>query len=127
MLTRPTYTLRRPPHNPSHNPLRAQPHQKHRALSSSERSGRGAFTASPLTPIASTAFDRISNEAFASQAEYTRRYVGIPKEKLNPVGGAIALGHPLGATGSRQVATRYTKATHLLQLLVSRAGQPGSM
>jgi len=45
------------------------------------------------------------NEAFASQAEYTRRYVGIPKEKLNPVGGAIALGHPLGATGSRQVAS----------------------
>merc|ERR1712056_136792 len=45
------------------------------------------------------------NEAFASQAEYTVRTVGIPRERLNPVGGAIALGHPLGATGARQVAT----------------------
>jgi len=45
------------------------------------------------------------NEAFASQAEYTVRKVGIPAEKLNPVGGAIALGHPLGCTGARQVAT----------------------
>uniref|UniRef100_A0A7R9ZYI1 acetyl-CoA C-acyltransferase n=1 Tax=Pyrodinium bahamense TaxID=73915 RepID=A0A7R9ZYI1_9DINO len=45
------------------------------------------------------------NEAFASQAEYTVRKVGIPAERLNPVGGAIALGHPLGCTGARQVAT----------------------
>jgi len=45
------------------------------------------------------------NEAFASQAEFTVRTVGIPRDRLNPVGGAIALGHPLGATGSRQVAT----------------------
>lgn len=45
------------------------------------------------------------NEAFASQAEYTVQKVGIPRERLNPVGGAIALGHPLGCTGARQVAT----------------------
>ncbi len=45
------------------------------------------------------------NEAFASQAEMTVRHVGIPREKLNPVGGAIAIGHPLGATGARQIAT----------------------
>merc|ERR1712190_74954 len=45
------------------------------------------------------------NEAFASQAEYTVQKVGIPRERLNPVGGAIALGHPFGATGCRQVAT----------------------
>merc|ERR1712050_88651 len=45
------------------------------------------------------------NEAFASQAEYTVREVGIPRDRLNPVGGAIALGHPLGCTGARQVAT----------------------
>eukprot|EP00665_Eupelagonemidae_sp_cell47_P003081 gene3081-22_t len=37
------------------------------------------------------------NEAFASQAEMTVRHVGIPRERLNPVGGAIALGHPLGS------------------------------
>ncbi|KAF9164763.1 3-ketoacyl-CoA thiolase with broad chain length specificity [Actinomortierella ambigua] len=45
------------------------------------------------------------NEAFASQALYSIRYVGIPMEKVNPKGGAIALGHPLGCTGARQVAT----------------------
>lgn len=45
------------------------------------------------------------NEAFASQAEMTVRTVGIPRDRLNPVGGAIALGHPLGCTGARQVAT----------------------
>jgi len=45
------------------------------------------------------------NEAFASQAEYTVREVGIPRERLNPLGGAIALGHPFGCTGARQVAT----------------------
>lgn len=31
--------------------------------------------------------------------------MGIDKKKLNPKGGAIALGHPLGCTGSRQIAT----------------------
>lgn len=45
------------------------------------------------------------NEAFASQATYCVKKLGIPKEKLNPNGGAIALGHPLGCTGARQVAT----------------------
>jgi len=45
------------------------------------------------------------NEAFASQATYCVNKLGIPMEKVNPNGGAIALGHPLGATGARQVAT----------------------
>ena len=45
------------------------------------------------------------NEAFASQAYYCVKKVGIPMEKVNPNGGAIALGHPLGCTGSRQIAT----------------------
>jgi acetyl-CoA acyltransferase 1 len=45
------------------------------------------------------------NEAFASQAVYCVRTLGIPEEKVNPLGGAIALGHPLGATGTRMVAT----------------------
>ena len=45
------------------------------------------------------------NEAFAAQAIYCMRELGIPHEKVNPVGGAIALGHPLGCTGARQVAT----------------------
>ncbi|BFY98683.1 hypothetical protein BsWGS_01723 [Bradybaena similaris] len=45
------------------------------------------------------------NEAFASQALYSVRKVGIPVERVNPKGGAIALGHPLGCTGTRQIAT----------------------
>jgi acetyl-CoA acyltransferase 1 len=45
------------------------------------------------------------NEAFASQALYTIRKLGIQEDKVNPKGGAIALGHPLGATGARQLAT----------------------
>lgn len=45
------------------------------------------------------------NEAFASQATYCVNKVGIPMEKVNPKGGAIALGHPLGCTGARQIGT----------------------
>ena len=45
------------------------------------------------------------NEAFASQATYCVKKLGIPMKKVNPLGGAIALGHPLGMTGARQVAT----------------------
>nr|XP_061843720.1 3-ketoacyl-CoA thiolase, peroxisomal-like [Nerophis lumbriciformis] len=45
------------------------------------------------------------NEAFASQAVYCMEKLAIPPEKVNPNGGAIALGHPLGCTGARQVVT----------------------
>jgi len=45
------------------------------------------------------------NEAFASQAAYVQQTLGIPDEKLNVNGGAIALGHPLGCTGSKLTAT----------------------
>jgi acetyl-CoA acyltransferase len=45
------------------------------------------------------------NEAFASQSVYCQRELGIPDEKLNVNGGAIALGHPLGCTGAKLVAT----------------------
>lgn len=45
------------------------------------------------------------NEAFASQAAYCIQVLKLPLNKVNPKGGAIALGHPLGATGSRQIAT----------------------
>ncbi len=41
------------------------------------------------------------NEAFASQALYCQRQLGIPSERLNVDGGAIALGHPFGVTGAR--------------------------
>lgn len=45
------------------------------------------------------------NEAFASQAVYSVEKLNIPYEKVNPKGGAIAFGHPLGCTGARQIAT----------------------
>jgi acetyl-CoA acyltransferase len=45
------------------------------------------------------------NEAFASQSVYVQKKLGLPEEKLNVNGGAIALGHPLGCTGAKLVAT----------------------
>ena len=45
------------------------------------------------------------NEAFAAQAIPCIRELGIPAEKVNPNGGAIALGHPLGCSGARMTAT----------------------
>ena len=45
------------------------------------------------------------NEAFASQAVYCIRELGIDMEKVNIHGGAIALGHPLGCTGAKLCAT----------------------
>ena len=43
------------------------------------------------------------NEAFASQLIYCRDRLGIDPDRLNVDGGAIALGHPFGMTGSRMV------------------------
>lgn len=45
------------------------------------------------------------NEAFASQCLWCANELEIPQEKINPKGGAIAFGHPLGCTGARQVST----------------------
>jgi len=45
------------------------------------------------------------NEAFASMYVYCVRQLGLDIEKVNVNGGAIALGHPLGCTGARQIAT----------------------
>lgn len=45
------------------------------------------------------------NEAFAAQALAVIKELGLPREKVNPLGGAIALGHPLGATGAIRTAT----------------------
>ncbi len=64
------------------------------------------------------------NEAFASQSVYCKRELGIPDEKLNVNGGAIALGHPLGATGAILLGTaldeleRTGKATALATLCI---------
>jgi acetyl-CoA C-acetyltransferase len=45
------------------------------------------------------------NEAFAAQIVPCREELDIPEEKLNPFGGAIALGHPFGMTGARIMTT----------------------
>jgi acetyl-CoA C-acetyltransferase len=45
------------------------------------------------------------NEAFAAQIVPCKETLGIPDEKLNPFGGAIALGHPFGMTGARIMTT----------------------
>ena len=50
------------------------------------------------------------NEAFASQAVYCRDILGIDPEKMNVNGGAIALGHPYGMTGSRAVGSALLEA-----------------
>jgi acetyl-CoA C-acetyltransferase len=58
------------------------------------------------------------NEAFAAQAVPSARELGIPFEKLNVHGGAIALGHPFGMTGARIMTT-------LLNGLEDSAGRYG--
>lgn len=49
-------------------------------------------------------------QAFASQAVMSIQHLHIPFEIVNPVGGAIAIGHPLGCTGARQIATAFSEA-----------------
>jgi acetyl-CoA acyltransferase len=58
------------------------------------------------------------NEAFAAQSLYCARELGIDPEKLNVNGGAIALGHPLGVSGTRLTLT-------LLHELARRGGRYG--
>jgi acetyl-CoA acyltransferase len=45
------------------------------------------------------------NEAFAAQTLAVIKELGLDREKVSPLGGAIALGHPLGATGAIRTAT----------------------
>jgi acetyl-CoA C-acetyltransferase len=58
------------------------------------------------------------NEAFAAQSVAVGRELGFPPEKLNVNGGAIALGHPIGASGARIVVT----LLHEMQKRSSRRG-----
>jgi acetyl-CoA C-acetyltransferase len=52
------------------------------------------------------------NEAFAAQVLPSAKHLGIPSEKLNLHGGAIALGHPFGMTGARIMATLLNGLEH---------------
>ncbi|KAI9374987.1 Thiolase, N-terminal domain-containing protein [Aspergillus egyptiacus] len=68
------------------------------------------------------------NEAFASMAVYCVDTLGLDHAKVNPRGGAIALGHPLGATGARQICTilseaRRTKSKVLVTSMCIGTGQ----
>lgn len=68
------------------------------------------------------------NEAFASMAVYCLKNLGLDHAKVNPRGGAIALGHPLGATGARQICTilseaRRTKSKILVTSMCIGTGQ----
>jgi len=58
------------------------------------------------------------NEAFSAQVLVCQRQLGLPPERLNAAGGAVALGHPIGATGARIVTT-------LVHQLRSRGGGLG--
>ncbi len=59
-----------------------------------------------------------ANEAFAAQALAVQQELGLPTEKLNVNGGAIALGHPIGASGARIAVT-------LLHEMTKRGSQRG--
>lgn len=58
------------------------------------------------------------NEAFSAQVLVCQRQLGLPLDRLNAAGGAVALGHPIGATGARIVTT-------LVHQLRSRGGGLG--
>jgi acetyl-CoA C-acetyltransferase len=58
------------------------------------------------------------NEAFAAQSLQNVREVGIPAEKVNVCGGAVALGHPIGCSGARVLTT----LLHQMKRLDARRG-----
>lgn len=56
--------------------------------------------------IGAADLDRLEvNEAFAAVALHVTRMVGVPEDRVNVRGGAVALGHPIGATGARLAVT----------------------
>jgi acetyl-CoA C-acetyltransferase len=72
------------------------------------------------------------NEAFAAQIVPCREDLGIPEEKLNPFGGAIALGHPFGMTGARIMTTllnglRATGGTYGIESMCVAGGMGQAM
>ncbi|TMF24071.1 MAG: acetyl-CoA C-acyltransferase [Chloroflexi bacterium] len=71
------------------------------------------------TGIAPALYDAIElNEAFAAQVIPCIRELGLPDDRTNPNGGAIAIGHPIGASGARLAGT-------LLRELERRQGRYG--
>jgi acetyl-CoA acyltransferase len=75
-----------------------------------EEMGIGPVYAIPKAlKIAGLSLDQIDvielNEAFAAQSLAVIQEAGLPLEKVNPNGGAVALGHPLGCTGAKLTAS----------------------
>jgi acetyl-CoA C-acetyltransferase len=73
-----------------------------------------------------------ANEAFAAQAAYVNRAMGWDIEKVNVNGGAIALGHPIGASGARIFVTllyemKKRQARYGLATLCVGGGMGGAM
>ena len=73
-----------------------------------------------------------ANEAFAAQAVYVNRMMGFDPEKVNVNGGAIALGHPIGASGARILVTllfemKKRQARYGLATLCVGGGMGGAM
>src|SRR2546427_12707748 len=76
------------------------------------------------------------NEAFAAQYLAVEKELGLDRERVNPNGGAIALGRPIGASGARRLLTlrygrrhppgRYGLATLCLDAGEGEPGQPGA-
>jgi acetyl-CoA acyltransferase len=81
-----------------------------------------AFAIPKALRLAGLTIDQIDvielNEAFAAQALAVIKELGLDPERVNPNGGAIALGHPLGCTGAKLTAS-------LLRELARRDGRYG--
>ena len=72
----------------------------------------------PVALAVEAQLDALMRQAFAAQAAYSQRELGIPDAKINVNGGTIALGHPLGCTGAKLT-------TQLLYELRRRGGKYG--
>jgi len=71
-----------------------------------ERPSDAIRAAAARAGLDAAGFDRYEiNEAFASVAVASQRALGVDPERVNVLGGAIALGHPLGCSGARVVVT----------------------
>ncbi|ODN87715.1 hypothetical protein L198_06942 [Cryptococcus wingfieldii CBS 7118] len=68
------------------------------------------FITNLTTGLSKEDIDFYEIKAFASQALMSIKHIGLPLSIVHPVGGAIALGHPLGCTGARQIATGFATA-----------------
>ena len=90
------------------SPLLMPPFKAHRILRSALKNFNANFPALPVSFVQAAYTCRTDGfpsdprpPPFCLQAAYTCRKLGLPAEKVNPNGGAIALGHPAGATGAR--------------------------